>query len=58
MLKLTNTENKKMLELRRDNQKMMSKLNHEKDVCEIRQQAVVIKEETEKLIKETRAMEH
>ena len=53
MLKLNNSENKKMLELQRDNQKIMSKLNHDKDVSNIRQQAVVIAEETKKIILET-----
>lgn len=57
MLKLNNAENKKMLELQRDNQKIMSKLSHDKDVCNIRQQAVVIREETIKIIKETEAYE-
>ena len=57
MLIITNFENKKMLELQRDNQKIMSRLNHEKDVEEIRQLKMIVECETTKLLKETAAYE-
>lgn len=52
MLKINNGENKKLLQLKRDNlQKLMTK-QHEKDVAEIEQIQTNIEMETTQIIKE------
>lgn len=55
MLKLNNQENKKLLQLKRDNlQKLMAK-QHEKDVAEIEQIQTEIQLQTDLILKEIRA---
>lgn len=57
MIKFRNSENMKMLTLRRDNQKQISRLNHIIDVEQIKQEKTIVEEETAKLLKETAALQ-
>jgi len=56
MLRFKNSENMKMLTLRRDNQKQISRLNHIIDVERIKQDKCIVEEETSKLLQETAAL--
>jgi len=55
MLVLSNTENKEILRLKRDNIQKLFALQHDKDVEEINLQETEIKAETEQIIKSINA---
>lgn len=55
LLKISNKQNQIMLKLKRENMRVLCRLQHEKDICEIKQQTLEIEMESDKLQKEVRA---
>lgn len=58
MLQIQNTEQKRFLQLRRDNQQTLFKFTHDKDVEEIAQLETDIKGQTAQTIKKIAAEKH